>query len=239
MRRASDRGSTARRSRRPFAPRGSVPDTTAATRPRRRRRAQPIVYPAPVPLVGGGGHLSSGSDVLRAGRPAADRAGRSARQRARCHGGASAGQAAGGGRPVPVAGSAADSPTSICRLRHRASEPRSPTCRWPRRAMPILTAAAAPWLAATRCVRPCPACAHALAGRRRAVPAASRGSAPSGCPMRHCHRPRLVRRARRYHAPAGDDADYYFLTEADPAPQLAQTSTKCSTSTRSGRTSRS
>ncbi len=49
----------------PVAPRGNVPDTTAAASAGQTAAGSADLYPAPVPLVGCWGHLRPGSDVSR------------------------------------------------------------------------------------------------------------------------------------------------------------------------------
>ena len=72
----------------PVAPRGSVPDTTARHLGRTDRGGHRRSAPGAGSAAWRRRHLRSGSDVSRTRTPTADGAGRPARQRARCNGGA-------------------------------------------------------------------------------------------------------------------------------------------------------
>ena len=182
----------------PVAPRGNVPDTTAAASAARAAAGTSDPFPAAASADRLHRHLPARSDVSRARRSAASGARRPTRQRPGYDGGAVGRLDDRAGSPIPTCRPA--SPTSAPSLSPpRASSRHSRVC-WPARGR------APRWPRAAHCL---------IRGRIRepnGYPRRRRSSTSAGltrCPPR-----------RRRTAPAGDGYDYHFLTGADPVPQL-------------------
>lgn len=195
----------------PVAPRGNVPDATAATSAGQAAAGTADVYPGPVPLVGSRdvyvpAPTSSAPEAPPQTVPGAPRGSVPDATTVTSAGQAATGAADVFASPIPQLGVAdiyLPAPTS--------AEPEAPPQTVPvapRGGVPDATAAAVPWLGGD------PAAF--------AVPAGSRGSAPSWLP----DAPTVTdlgwsdAPASAPNAPAGDDGDYYFLTKAAAVPQL-------------------
>jgi cysteine desulfurase / selenocysteine lyase len=222
----------------PVAPRGNMPDATAATSVGqgvgRAAAGTADVYPGPVPLAGGHdvyvpAPTSPGPEAPPQTVPVAPR-GSAPDATAATSVGQGAGRAADVyTSPVPQLG-VSDIYLPAYLPAPTSGEPEAPPQTAPvapRGSVPDTTAAAHPWIGGDLSAFAVPGgivptVPGVLAGTAPAVPAGSRGSAPpwppeapsvadlgwSGAP------------ASVPNAPAGDDENYNFLTKADPVPQF-------------------
>ncbi|OBJ01745.1 family 2A encapsulin nanocompartment cargo protein cysteine desulfurase [Mycobacterium sp. 1465703.0] len=216
----------------PVAPRGSVPDATAATSAGQTAAGTADVYPGPTPLVG----LSNvyvpaptspePAESLPQTVPVAPRGSAPDTTAA-----TSAAQTAAGTADLYPSSVPGLSVSDIYLPAPTSAEPEPPPQTVPvapRGGAPdTTTAAAAPWAGGDLSAFAVPAgivptVPGVLAGTAPPVPAGSRGSAPSWLPdapsvtdLGWSDAPASVS-----NAPAGHEQDYYFLTKAAPVPQF-------------------
>jgi cysteine desulfurase/selenocysteine lyase len=204
----------------PLAPRGGVPDATAATSAGQAAAGTADVYPAPVPVLGitdiyVPAPTSPEPELPPQAVPVAPRG-----SVPDVTAGTSAGQAAAGAgdvypAPLPLVGV-----RDIYVPTPASPEPEAPPQTVPvapRGTVPDTTAFAVPTGGIV------PTVPGVLAGSVPAVPVAPHGSSPSWLP----EAPSVADLgwsdtvAAAPNAPAGDEHNYYFLTAADPVPRLA------------------
>lgn len=216
----------------PVAPRGNVPDATAATSAGQAAAGTADVYPGPVPLVGGHdvyvpAPTSSAPEAPPQTVPVAPRGSAPDATAATSAGQAGAGAADVYPSPVPQLNFSdiyLPAPTSA-----EPDVPPQTAPVAPRGGAPdTTTLAAVPWFGGEPGAFAVPGgivptVPGVLAGTTPTVPAGSRGSAPSWLP----EAPAVTdlgwsdAPASAPNAPAGDDGDYHFLTKAAPVPRLS------------------
>lgn len=211
----------------PVAPRGGVPDATAATSAGRSAAGTADVYPGPVPLVGGGdvylpAPTSPEPEPPPQTVPVAPRGGAPDSTTATSAGRSAAGAADLYPSPIPqlnVSDIYLPAPTS--------AEPETPPQTVPvapRGGAPDTTTAAWPATDLAAFAVPSgivPTVPGVLAGTTPAVPAGARGSAPSWLPDAPSVADLGWSDAPAPDAPDGDARNYQFLTKADPVPRFS------------------
>ncbi|MGV0067831.1 family 2A encapsulin nanocompartment cargo protein cysteine desulfurase [Mycobacterium colombiense] len=212
----------------PLAPRGGVPDATAATSAGQGAGGTADVYPGPVPPVGSRdvyvpAPTSSAPEAPPQAAPVAPRGGVPDATAATSAGRAGAGGADVFASPIPRLGVSdiyLPAPTS--------AEPEAPPQTVPvapRGGVPDASAATAPWLGGGLSAFAVPSgivptVPGVLAGTAPTVPVGPRGSEPSWLPDAPSVADLGWSDAPASNAPDGDERDYHFLTKAAPVPQF-------------------
>lgn len=212
----------------PLAPRGGVPDATAATSAGQGAGGTADVYPGPVPPVGSRdvyvpAPTSSAPEAPPQAAPVAPRGSVPDATAATSAGRAGAGGADVFASPIPQLGVSdiyLPAPTS--------AEPEAPPQTvpvTPRGGVPDASAATAPWLGGGLSAFAVPSgivptVPGVLAGTAPTVPVGPRGSEPSWLPDAPSVADLGWSDAPASNAPDGDERDYHFLTKAAPVPQF-------------------